>query len=314
MSTDAIESSRPAGSGQARAVDYRGFTVAPFQAALGAEVIGLDLSKPSSDAVFGELRRAFADHSVLVFRGSSLTPEEQIRFSRGFGTLAIHVVEKYLLPGHPEIFRVSNIVENGRRIGGSGEFWHTDLSYVAEPSRGSLLYAVEVPTAEDGTVLGDTQFGSTAAAYDALPDDLKARIAHLRAIHRFGDVYARVANVRGATAELTDAQKSLTPDVVHPVVIRHPVTGRKSLFVNAGFTVRLLGCSEREGDELLHMLLEHSTKPRFVYTHRWRPNDLLMWDNWATVHRATGGYTAEQRRLMYRTTLEATTPFSTLAA
>src|SRR5690606_9830534 len=122
-------------------------------------------------------------------------------------------MEQYQLPGYPEIFRVSNIVENGRRIGGSGEFWHTDLSYVAQPSRGSLLYAVEVPY-KDGRSLGDTQFASMTAAYDALPAEMKRRIEGLKAVHRFGDVYAKVAQTRGGTSALTSQQKAKLPDVI----------------------------------------------------------------------------------------------------
>ena len=289
------------------------FTVVPFESALGAVIEGLDLSQPIADDVFAMLRAAYAEHSVLVFRDQRLEPDAQIRFSKGFGTLAVHVVAKYLLPGHPEIFRVSNIVENGQRIGGSGEFWHTDLSYVAEPSRGSLLYAVEVPTAPDGTVLGDTQFASTAAAYEALAPDMRERLVGLVGIHRFGDIYAQVGKTRDGTTALTAEQKARTPDVTHPVVIRHPVSGRRSLFVNQGFTIGIVGMPEDESGPLLQTLFAHMTQPRFLYTHRWQLGDLVMWDNWATIHRAMGGYTAEQRRLMHRTTLDATVPFARLA-
>jgi taurine dioxygenase len=290
------------------------FRTVPFDAPLGAVIEGIDLSRPIADDVFAQLRAAYAAHSVLVFPDQRLEPEAHIRFSRGFGKLAVHVVAKYLLPGHPEIFRVSNIVENGQRIGGSGEFWHTDLSYVAEPSRGSLLYAVEVPTAPDGTVLGDTQFASTAAAYEALAPELKERLDGLVGIHRFGDIYAQVSKGRDGAAALTAEQKARTPDVMHPVVVRHPESGRRSLFVNQGFTVGIVGMTDDESAPLLRTLFDHMTQPRFTYTHRWRLGDLVMWDNWATVHRAMGGYTAAQRRLMHRTTLDATVPFAQLAA
>jgi taurine dioxygenase len=287
------------------------FTVKQSDSPLGNEVTGLDLRQPLSAATFERLKEAFADKSVLVFRNQQLTPEQQIAFSRGFGELQRHVVERYLLPGHPEIFRVSNIVENGQRIGGSGEFWHTDMSYVAEPSRGSLLYSIEVPT-RDGVVLGDTEFASTAAAYDALPDDVKKRIDTLEAVHRFGDLYAKVAAKQGTSAALSAEQKRKTPDVVHPVVIRHPVSGRKSLFVNEGFTAAIVGMEPGESDRLLAQLWAHCTRPEFIYRHRWQLGDLVMWDNWATIHRATGGYTAEERRLMHRTTLSASAPFGSL--
>jgi taurine dioxygenase len=288
------------------------FQVVPTGCALGAEIVGLDIASAIAPADFERLRKAYDHHSVLVFRGTELTPEQQIAFSKGFGALERHVVEKYLLPGHPEIFRVSNIVENGRRIGGSGEFWHTDMSYVGQPSRGSLLYAVEVPVSSDGVVLGDTEFASSAAAYDALPVAMQNQLDGLQAVHRFGDIYAKVNAQRGTETTLSAAQQQLTPDVVHPVVIRHPFSGRKSLFVNEGFTVSIVGMPERDSTQLLEELHAHSKRPEFVYRHQWQPNDLVMWDNWATIHRATGGYTAEQRRLMYRTTLTATVPFDTL--
>ncbi len=266
-----------------------------------------------AEACLMALRIRGSDKSVLVFRNQKLTPEQQIAFSRGFGDLERHVVERYLLPGHPEIFRVSNIVENGQRIGGSGEFWHTDLSYVAEPSRGSLLYSIEVPT-RNGVVLGDTEFASTASAYDALPAGMKKRLTGLRAVHRFGDIYAKVAARQGTAPQLSSEQKSKTPDVVHPVVIRHPFSGRLGLFVNEGFTVNIVGLPAAESDALLAELYAHCRRPEFVYRHRWQLGDLIMWDNWGTVHRATGGYTADERRLMHRTTLKASMPFAALAA
>jgi taurine dioxygenase len=287
------------------------FTVEPSAAPLGNEIRGLDIARGVDAQTFERLQQVFADKSVLVFRNQALTPEQQIAFSRGFGELERHVVERYLLPGHPEIFRVSNIVENGQRIGGSGEFWHTDLSYVANPSRGSLLYAIEIPV-RDGVVLGDTEFSSTAAAYEALPDAMKRRLEGLSALHRFGDVYAKVASLRGAAPMLSAEQKQKTPDVVHPMVIRHPYSGRRSLFVNEGFTVGVVGLGEAESRALLDALYAHCKRPEFVYRHRWQLGDLLMWDNWATMHRATGGYSAEERRLMHRTTLKSPLPFAQL--
>ena len=273
-------------------------------APLGKEVLGLDISQELDEATFAKLRDAYDQHSVLVFRNQRLSPEQHIRFSKGFGELEIHVVAKYLLPGHPEIFRVSNIMENGQRIGGSGEFWHTDLSYVAKPSRGSLLYSIEVPI-RDGLVLGDTLFASTAVSYEALSATMKRKLEGLVAIHRFGDVYAQVQNARSETAKSEDQMRAkLVPDVRHPVVQIHPHTGRPCLFVNEGFTVAIEGMQADESAALLRELFDHSTQAEFVYRHNWQVGDLVMWDNWATVHRGTGGYSAQERRLMHRTTLK----------
>ena len=273
-------------------------------APLGKEVLGLDISQELDEVTFAQLRDAYDQHSVLVFRNQRLSPEQHIRFSKGFGELEIHVVAKYLLPGHPEIFRVSNIMENGQRIGGSGEFWHTDLSYVAKPSRGSLLYSIEVPI-RDGLVLGDTLFASTAVSYEALSATMKRKLEGLVAIHRFGDVYAQVQKARSETAKSEDQMRAkLVPDVRHPVVQIHPHTGRPCLFVNEGFTVAIEGMQADESAALLRELFDHSTQAEFVYRHNWQVGDLVMWDNWATVHRGTGGYSAQERRLMHRTTLK----------
>ena len=273
-------------------------------APLGKEVLGLDISQELDEATFAKLRDAYDQHSVLVFRNQRLSPEQHIRFSKGFGELEIHVVAKYLLPGHPDIFRVSNIMENGQRIGGSGEFWHTDLSYVAKPSRGSLLYSIEVPI-RDGLVLGDTLFASTAVSYEALSATMKRKLEGLVAIHRFGDVYAQVQKARSETAKSEDQMRAkLVPDVRHPVVQIHPHTGRPCLFVNEGFTVAIEGMQADESAALLRELFDHSTQAEFVYRHNWQVGDLVMWDNWATVHRGTGGYSAQERRLMHRTTLK----------
>jgi taurine dioxygenase len=216
-------------------------------------------------------------------------------------------MEKYLLPGYPEIFRVSSITENGQRIGGSGEFWHTDLSYVERPSRGSLLYSIEVPI-RNGVVLGDTEFGSTAAAFEALPQAMKKQLRGLKAVHRFSDIYSKINKGRSDAAPLSAEQKARTPDVVHPVVLKHPLSGRESIFVNEGFTSHIIGLPEDESRALLAELYAHCTKPEFIYVHKWQAGDLIMWDNWSTVHRATGGYTPDERRLLHRTTLAASMP------
>ena len=154
-----------------------------MDAPLGAEVHDVDLSQPVDDATFAEIENAFNTHSVLVFRDQDLTPEQQIAFSRRFGPLEVHVLSQYLHPNHPEILVVSNVLKDGRNVGipDAGRYWHTDLSYMAAPSRGSLLYAMEIPE-KDGEVLGDTLFASASAAYDALPDAMKQRLDGVEAL------------------------------------------------------------------------------------------------------------------------------------
>jgi taurine dioxygenase len=284
--------------------------VRPCAAPLGAE-IEIDLSRPLSDTAFAAVEAAFHRHSVVCFRDQALDEARHIEFSRRFGELEIHVLKQYLHPGHPEILMISNVVEDGRPIGiaDAGRYWHSDLSYAPAPSRCSLLYALEVPVAADGRVLGDTLFASSVAAYDALPEATKRRIADLRAVHRYGDRYARMREAGGVRAPLTDEQKRRTPDVVHPVVRTHPATGRKCLYVNEGFTVAILGLPEDEGRALLAELTAYAVRPELVYRHKWRRGDLLMWDNCATQHLAVGDYALPLRRRMHRTTVRGGVPF-----
>jgi len=272
-------------------------------APLGAEVTGLDLAQPLDHATLQAIEDLFHQRGVIVFRDQHLTEEQHIAFSRRFGDLEIHVAKDYLKPGFPEILVVSNVMENGRNIGlaDAGQYWHSDLSYIANPSRCSLLYALEVPV-QDSRVLGDTLFASAAHAYDTLPDLLKARVAGRQAIHRYGDRYKKqqAAGTRGA---LSEEQLRQVPDVSHPVIRAHPVTGRKVLFVNEGFTALVEGMPKAESDALLHQLFDHIIRPEALYTHQWREGDLLMWDNCLTQHRAVRDYDLPLRRRMHRTTV-----------
>lgn len=287
---------------------------------LGDIVEGVDLTEDLDESAFADIERHFNDKGLLVFRDQRLAPEQHIRFSRRFGNLEIHVVKQYLLPGHPEIFKVSNLVENGKRVGASAEYWHSDLTYVAIPARCSLLYAIETPVDVDGTPLGDTLFASTSAAYDALPESMKRRIEGLVGIHRFSDVYNREQQRRAAaglppmaggpqTQTPVSEIKAQTPDVHHPMVRTHPFTGRKCLYVNEGFTVGIVGMPEQESGALLNELFAHCTRPEFVYRHKWRNGDLVMWDNCSTIHKAAGNYGPQHRRMLYRTTVTGTAPF-----
>ena len=165
-----------------------------FDAPLGAEISGLDLARPLDDATFDAVRKSFLDsEGVLVLRDQRITPEQQIAFSRRFGPLAIHVLRQFLLPGHPEILLVSNVIENGKPIGlgDAGRYWHSDLSYVAEPSLGSLLHAREIPS--EG---GDTSFANLYAAYEALPAEIKRRIDGKRAVHSYRNSYDKLERAR----------------------------------------------------------------------------------------------------------------------
>lgn len=282
--------------------------VTKCDAALGAE-IGVDLSRPMDDATFRDVEAAFHDNIVVFFRDQHLSNEQHIAFSRRFGELEIHIVKKYLLPGHPEILIVSNVKNAaGEHIGlaDAGFTWHSDVSYRRFPSRCSLLYAKEVPHAPDGTVLGDTVFANCIAAYEALPAAMQRRLAGLQAIHRYS---ARRRIADSPRPKLTQAQLDETPDVAHPIVRTHPFTGRKALYVTAGECIGIAGMPEDEALDLIAELDAHCVKPQFLYRHRWRAGDLVMWDNASAMHLAICDYALPQRRLMHRTTVIGGQPF-----
>lgn len=277
-------------------------------APLGHEIRGLDLSRPISDSLFREIEDSFDRFGVVVISGQTLTPEQHIAFARRFGTLERYPIDTYLLPGYPELFVVSNIVENGRAIGmaDAGRVWHTDMHFTASPPRCSLLYGLEVPM-RDGHPRGDTMFASTAAAYDALPAAMKARIDGRRAINSYaGYVARRQAKISGgqptAQAERNKNAQAF-PDVLHPLVRTHPRTGRKCLYVSDEVTCGIEGMPQDEAAQLLEELLEHMTRPQFVYRHRWTVGDLLIWDNCSAIHNAIGDYLPSERRRMHRATV-----------
>ena len=283
-------------------------SVTKCDAALGAE-IGFDLSGPIDDRTFAELERIFHDNIVVFFRGQQFSSEQQIAFSRRFGELEIHIVQKYLLPGHPEILLVSNVKnEAGEHIGlaDAGFTWHSDVSYRRTPSRCSLLYAKEVPHDSDGNVLGDTIFANCVAAYEALPAAMKRRLDGLKAIHRYSS-RRRVEN--SPRPKLTAAQIAETPDIAHPIVRTHPHTGRKAIYVTAGECIGIEGMPEDEAVDLIAELDAHCVRPEFCYRHRWRAGDLVMWDNATAMHLAICDYALPQRRLMHRTTVIGGEPF-----
>jgi taurine dioxygenase len=285
-------------------------TVRRSGAPLGAEILGIDLSRELDEALFQSIVDAFHEHEVIFFRDQKLTPDQHVAFSRRLGELEHHVRKDCCRPGFPELFVVSNIIENGKPIGtrDAGLFWHSDLCYLREPSRCSVFYAREVPHDDRGEPLGDTMFASTTAAYAALPEETRLRLAGRKAVQSYAKGYYRDRR-SGPRPPLTDEQQRRTPDIEHPVVRTHPFTGRKCLFVNEGYTSRIAGLDAAESEALLAELCAHVTRPEFVYRHRWRVGDLLIWDNCSTQHRAVMDYELPRRRLMERATLRGTAPF-----
>ncbi len=281
------------------------FAIKAFDAPLGAEVLGLDLSRPVSADDFARLHRAHLDHHVLVFRDQNITPRQQVAFSRRFGPLQIHVLRQFQLASDPEVLVISNIRENGQPIGlgDAGHFWHSDLSYKETPSLGSMLHAQELPA-----IGGDTLFANQHTAWDSLPDDLKRAVAGLTAEHSYLARYEDLRKRNPWRPALTQAQIDEVKPVVHPVVRTHPETGRKALFVSEHFTTRIVGLPEDESRALLDALFDHGTRPEHIYRHRWQPQDMVFWDNRSLMHLAAG-CPEDQRRKLYRTTIEGDLPF-----
>lgn len=266
------------------------------------EVEGVDLSKPVDGQTVAALRREINEHSILVFRGQSIDNDQHVAFSRNFGDLEIHTVKQYLLPDYPEIIALANRGEKGTTpIDNGGAYWHTDISYKIKPPMGSLLYALEVPP--EG---GDTLFADMYAAYDALSDDMKTRIADLRAVHGYEARFTKMGE-GGKRPKLSEEQLAEVPEVSHPVVRINPETGRKALYVNEGFTLNIEGLPMDEGRELLDTLNAHAMQPDFVYAHHWRVGDLVFWDNRAVMHCATA-YDTSHVRTMHRTTVQGDIP------
>ncbi len=279
--------------------------IRPFDAPCGAEVIGLDLVRPLSEADFARIHRAHLDHHVLVFRDMDITPDQQVAFSRRFGPLQRHVLSQFALAGHPEVLVISNIKADGRPIGlgDAGAYWHSDLSYLPTPSLGSMLHAQELPA--EG---GDTLFANQHRAFDALPAALRTAIAGRRAEHWYLCKYAELQKRNPWRPDLTPAQVAAVPPVAQPIVRTHPETGRPALFVSEHFTTRVLDVPEDESRDLLAALFAHSTRSEFVYRHRWQPGDMVFWDNRSLMHLAAGTPDHLRRRLN-RTTIEGDAPF-----
>lgn len=273
-----------------------GFQVRPLSPAIGAEIMGIDLSRRLDDALFAQILNAWHQHLILLFRDQELNEEDQVQFAERFGPLArIHTAQ--FASRHPAVMLISNIREDGKPIGAlpDGEMqFHSDQCYQEKPAAGSMLYAIEVPS--EG---GDTLFANAYLAYETLSDAIKRRLEGKKALHAYD--YDSAATKRGG--ELAGG----APSYVHPVVRTHPATGRKALYVNRLMTRRIEGLPAAESEELLEFLFNHQERPEFVYAHVWRPGDLLMWDNRCTLHARTD-FSAGERRLLRRVTILGEAP------
>ena len=269
--------------------------------ALGIEVIGLDLSRPVDDASIAQLRDALSENCLLLFRNQKLTPEQHIAFSRRFGELQPHILKDFNMGSHPELFVVSNIKNDGKPIGraGAGQYWHSDVSYVSEPSLGSVMYAIEVPPTG-----GDTMFANMYKAYETLSEPVRRFLEGLEAEHDFAHSQTTQIASKGYTRTASAEEIAKVPPVLHPVIRTHPESKRNALYVNLGFTTRIVGLAPDESRVVLDFLFAHSTKPQFVYRHQWRVGDVVFWDNRSAMHCAIDDYGPNDRRHMVRTTIK----------
>jgi taurine dioxygenase len=266
----------------------------PLTDTFGAEIQGIQLTADMDDATFNEVRQSWADHELLLFRGQNLSEDDLIAFSRRFGKLEIHVRQEWLSHDHPEVLVLSNMKVDGKSIGGLANSeinWHYDQIYLPRPAVGSLLFSVAIPP--EG---GATYFADMCGAYDALPSHLKSKIEGRQAVQSYDNFNT------GHTIKTKDAIKKKTPDVTHPIVRVHPITGRPALYVCPGMTTLIVGLDEDENRAVLDELFTFSTQPEFIYRHDWQIGDAILWDNACTMHRRDG-FDDKYDRLMKRTTI-----------
>lgn len=265
--------------------------------AIGAEIIGVDLSKPISDQLFAKILDIWHRSLVVLLRDQHLTEDDQVRFGERFGPPAISHTQRFTTK-NPAVMLISNVRENGELIGAlpDGEMhFHSDQCHQERPATASMLYSLEVPSKG-----GNTLFANAYLAYETLPNLIKTKIDGRKALNAYD--YDNASTRRG-----TRLREGI-PSCWHPVVRTHPATGKKALYVNRLMTIAIEGMSDSESEELLNTLFDHQEQPEFIYEHVWRAYDVLLWDNRCALHARTD-FSAEERRLMRRLTILGERPF-----
>lgn len=275
------------------------FTITPLTGHTGAEVVGLDFREPLDAQTRASLNEAFAEHHVLVMRDQHFEPEEFKAAAQVFGELQPHDKKEHHVPGHPDVYYVSNDeIVNGRRII-PGETFHTDHSNHPRPPKATMLYAVELPSKG-----GDTQYTNMHDAYDDLPADAKARLDGLKAVH----VYLSKYSPRPLGSITADSLRDVPPPGVHPIVRTHPDNGRKALYLNPVRIESIVGMEDEDALKLIDELMRHSTQKKYEYRHQWRYGDWVIWDNRSVMHQANPDYDMNERRYLYRLMLKGEVP------
>lgn len=276
--------------------------VSPFDSALGAELGGVDLSTDLDDAIVRDIRAAWRKHLVLLFRGQDIQARHLSAFGRRFGALdTVPAWDEAHPDGEPELLVISNVEQHGKPIGvlGSGEAeWHSDMSYLEQPPTASVLYSVEVPEAG-----GDTGFLNMYAALDELPGDLRQAIEGRHLNH--ASSYDSSGNLRPGAAPISDVSEA--PGARHPIIRNHPESGRDVLYLGRRTNAHVVGMTVADSDSLLDALWAHATWEGYAWTQKWRPGDVLIWDNRCTMHRRSS-FDAKARRIMYRAQIKGDKP------
>jgi alpha-ketoglutarate-dependent taurine dioxygenase len=285
----------------------RMLSIEPTGAILGASIHGIDV-KQASEQEFAQILRALGRHGVLRFPDQQLDMGDLRTFSERFG----EIQGPSLSPDDKaHVGTLSNLKEGGKYIGSpdAGQDWHTDMSYRDVMGFVNVLYGIRIPR-RNGVPLGGTEFSNMHAVYDALPADIRTRLADATATHDFEKFWENMRrNHNSERPPMTEEQRRRRPPVVHPLFLTHPITGRKVLYANPGYTVRINELPTRESDEMLEYLFDFQLEPRFRYTHTWTENDLLVWDHLGTIHRAIADYAPDEIRLMRRCQVMATKVF-----
>jgi taurine dioxygenase len=275
------------------------FSITPLTPRTGAEVVGLDFTGLVEPEACAALNRAFADHHVLVMRDQHFTPDQFKVAAQVFGELQIHDKKEHHVPGHPDVYYVSNDeIVNGRRII-PGETFHTDHSNHPRPPKATMLFAVELPSSG-----GDTQYVNMHDAYDDLSEDMKRRIDGLKAVH----VYLSKYSPRPLGHISEESRRNVPAPGIHPLVRTHPENGRKALFLNPVRMESILGMEDADALALIGELMRHATQKKYEYRHKWRHGDWVLWDNRSVMHQANPDYDMSERRYLYRLMLKGETP------
>jgi len=276
--------------------------IEPKAASLGATIHAIDLSMPLSPDNYKAIEQALGQYGVVSFPSQQLTARQLRDFSAYFGTLEINVANLFHDEQYPEVMILSNMKENGQPIGLSdaGQDWHTDMSYSKTIAFGNVLYGIRIPF-RDGKSLGNTAFCNMHAAYEGLPEELKAELEGMTITHDFNKFWDMMRREKGsARPPLTEEQRRRKPPVSHPVFLTHPITGRKVLYANPGYSMRINELPEARSDEILQFLFRHQVQEEYCYRHQWAQGDVLMWDNMGTIHNAVADYGPEEHRLIKR--------------